>query len=66
MDKENEVQKVTNLSEIVHDKVKYGCSHYKRKAKFVVRICASTGHKPLSPVLNNYKETLKEVKKYSQ
>lgn len=40
MDKDNEVHKVKNLSEIVQsDKTsKAGCSHYKRKAKFVVRI----------------------------
>ena len=41
MDKENDVQKLKNLSEIVQqDKEaarKAGCSHYKRKAKFVVR-----------------------------
>lgn len=40
MDKKNEVQKVKNLSEIVQTSQNAnsnsGCSHYKRKAKFVV------------------------------
>lgn len=40
MDKENEVQKLKNLNEIVQsdNKTNAGCSHYKRKAKFVVSL----------------------------
>lgn len=41
MDKKNDIQKVKNLSEIVQPEsdikpTNAGCSHYKRKAKFVV------------------------------
>lgn len=47
MDKDNEVQKVKNLSEIVQPEKpsskSSGCSHYKRKARFVV--CIHKGHK---------------------
>ena len=39
--KDNEIQKVKNLSEVLSENKSTiqpaGCSHYKRKAKFVVR-----------------------------
>lgn len=42
MDKEKEVKKLKNLSEIVHPETNTntaaGCSHYKRKAKFVASV----------------------------